>query len=478
MLVKNSILEKLAQRTQTFITTHANEIQIEYILLISLTVLGGLLRFYKLGTWSFWGDEVFTLSPKEDGFNYSIWRRSLATTLIRATVSALGENEWNARLIPTIIGVLSIPLLYFFIKRAFDKPVALASSLLLALSPWHIYWSQNARFYILLLLFYSLGILTFYIGLEEDRPWWIFASLVLFGLAARERLLALFFAPILVSYLVLLKFFPFRPPAGLRWKNLLLFFSPGIVLGLFFAGPYLANFGQWTAGFSRINNSPLWILFGIVAYLGLATVCLGFFSAIFLLARGDRGALYLGLGAGIPVLGVMAVSMFQYSANRYAFVSLACWIILAGLAVRELFSNTVSYGKILAFGVFFLLIAAAAGEDYLYFNYQNGNRPDWRTAFEFIRTNQLPGDRIFSSDTDMADYYLREKSGTLQIFDFNRPEWLSKRTWFIDDLNAEDLYPEQVAWIHAHALQVANYDVRVNVRLFPMRVYLYVPNPP
>jgi hypothetical protein len=78
----------------------------------------------------------------------------------------------------------------------------------------------------------------------------------------------------------------------------------------------------------------------------------------------------------------------------------------------------------------------------------------------------------------MADYYLREKSGTLQIFDFNRPEWLSKRTWFIDDLNAEDLYPEQVAWIHAHALQVANYDVRVNVRLFPMRVYLYVPNPP
>ena len=86
-----------------------------------------VLRFYRLGVWSLWGDEVFTLTGKEDGFNFSLLRRSLASDLIWATTSALGMSEWSARLVPVIVGVLSIPVLYFMVRKSFGARIALFS---------------------------------------------------------------------------------------------------------------------------------------------------------------------------------------------------------------------------------------------------------------------------------------------------------------------------------------------------------------
>ena len=37
-------------------------------------LIAAALRFYKLGEWSFWQDEVFTIGGREDGFNYNIFR--------------------------------------------------------------------------------------------------------------------------------------------------------------------------------------------------------------------------------------------------------------------------------------------------------------------------------------------------------------------------------------------------------------------
>jgi predicted membrane-bound mannosyltransferase len=133
----------------------------EYFLLAAITLIAAALRFYKLGEWSFWGDEVFTIGFQEDGFS-----KSLTTSLIHGITGWLGVTEWTARLVPALIGVLSTPIFYFLIKRVFSFPVALFAALLLAVSPWHLYWSQNARFYTLLLLFYSLGLFLFLIGLE------------------------------------------------------------------------------------------------------------------------------------------------------------------------------------------------------------------------------------------------------------------------------------------------------------------------
>jgi predicted membrane-bound mannosyltransferase len=158
---------------------------VRYTLLGIATAAGLGLRYYRLGKWSFWRDEIFSVGDQEDGFNYTPLRHSISLYLIRQVVRRWGVDERKARLVPALFGALSVPLLYPILSRAFSPPVALYASILLAISHWHLYWSQNARFYTLLLLFYSLALFTFYLGLEEDRPSLLIASLLFLGLATK-----------------------------------------------------------------------------------------------------------------------------------------------------------------------------------------------------------------------------------------------------------------------------------------------------
>jgi hypothetical protein len=449
----------------------------EVILLILLCLVGFGLRFYKLGEWSFWVDEVFTVSFREDGFNYNLFRQSLATTLIQTTVTWLGTNEWTARLVPAWIGILSIPLLYFPVKRIFGPRVALFSSLLLALSPWHLYWSQNARFYSLLLLFYSLGLLLFFIGLEEDRPWILLFSLLFFGLAARERLLALFFIPVIVSYLLLLKVLPIPKPKGLKVRNLAFFFLPGFVLGLLFAAPYLRDLRGWFAAFVPDSANPLWLVAVVVYYVGLPVVCLGVFGALysFICKTEPRKALFFFLGATIPLLANVAITPFHYTASRYVFVSLTSWILLASLFVGVLFAELRGNARVIALGVAVLLASAYLSEDLLYFRYQNGNRDDWKGAFEYVKANRGADDLVVSTNAMVGSYYMGEKIPRVDVL--REPLKLSEygQVWIVADLSIESDFPELLPWLADQTQQVANFDVHANARNFKMRVYLYRP---
>ena len=447
---------------------------IEITILVIIIVIAAGLRFYKLGEWSFWGDEAFTLGAKEDGFNYSFLRRSLATDLIRLTTAYLGVSEWNARLVPALIGILTIPLTYYPTRRMFGTGTALLAAIFLAISPWHLYWSQNARFYILLLLFYSMGLLAFHIAMEEDRPWLLVGSLLLFGFAARERLIALFFVPVIGVYLVLIWLLPFEKPKGFRPRNLVLIFAPAAIAGIFFAGPYLANLGAWFGGFGRINTNPFWMLAGTVYYIGLPIVIIAAFGFLYWFSRKNRGVLLFGLNAFLPLAAIVVLSTFHYAANRYVFITLTSWLLLAALAIRELFKNIEGLGRILAFGALMLVILVSFSEDILYFQYQNGNRDNWKAAIHYIETQRQDGDIVVSANTDISDYYLDEQ--TKSLYNWEPP--LSNghnRVWIIEDMNVAELQPQMLSWIKENTREQARFDVHVQARIFKMRVYLFDP---
>lgn len=277
----------------------------------AVIVLGMGVRLFWLGRWSFWPDEIFSFGARADGFNDSVLLRSLATDLIAWTVRVLGPSEWNARLVPALIGIATIPLLYLVLRRCLSFPGALFTILLLALSPWHLYWSQNARFYTLLFLFFNLGLLLFYRGIEEDRPWHLAAALVLFGLAARERLVALLGMPSLAIFLVLLLVLRFERPPGLNWRNMAVFFGPALAVGAVLLLPYAANLDAWIRGFGRINNSPFFLAAGTIYYVGLPLAVFAAGSGLYLVARKDRLALLMGVSAVLPLLLLMGISLGQ-----------------------------------------------------------------------------------------------------------------------------------------------------------------------
>jgi uncharacterized membrane protein len=461
---------------KSFVTIHPileNKSIYQYLLLIIIILIAAGLRFYKLDEWSFWGDEMFTISGREDGFNYTFARQSLSSLLIQITVSLLGTSEWNARLVPVLIGIISIPILYFPIRKMFSPAVGLMAVVLLAISPWHLYWSQNARFYIALLLFYTLALIFFYFGLEEDRPDYLLISLIFLGLATKERLLALFFAPVVASHVVLLKVLPFEKPAGLRWRNLAIFILPGLVLALFFVGPYLKDLSGWLAGFGYASNHPFWLLASVTYYVGIPTLAMSVGGALYLLTKKSRAALLLSLGAVIPLLIMISISPFHYTASRYLFISLTSWIILAGFAAIELFFQSQKQAKILALAGVLILLLQPLGENILYYSYQHGNRDNWKAAFELIKEHREAGDLIVTTNPELGNYYLQDKIVSWRKLDLAQIEANKGNIWFVEDGVAHERYPEIHNWLKSNARLVANFDVHAQAKNFVMRVYLH-----
>ena len=443
--------------------------------LLAITLLGAFLRIYELGEWSFWGDEMFTVSGQEDGFNYSLFRQSISSVLIQTVTAVNGVSEWNARIIPAVIGIITIPVLFFMVKKLFDGPTALLTALLLALSPWHLYWSQNARFYTALLLFYSLALFFFHLGIEHDKPWYLLLCLIFLGFAAKERLLALFFLPVILVYAILLYLLSYEKPKGWRYRSLAIFVVPGLLGSLFFVGPYLLNLPAWMSGFGFSNNSPFWLAGGFAFYVGLPVICLSFAGGAYLILQKSRTGLLLTVSAVLPLLIILVIAPFHYTANRYAFISLTSFLALAAISITTLIKKAEWPVHLLALGALLIVVVAPLGEDALYYLYQNGNRDNWKAAFSYVQHHMDPSDIVASGNSQLMEYYLSAETLSFAQIDFNELEAQDRRVWFVEDMSAIQKSPKLHDWLTQNAQLVSIHDVTFQARNFSMRVYLYDP---
>jgi len=447
----------------------------QLLLLLFVVFFAAALRLYKLGEWSFWGDEWITVGRALTLFEEGLRRLSFSRVLTRGLLNLFGVQEWAARLSAAVIGIASVPVLYLLVKRAFDRPVALVAALLLAISPWHIYWSQNARFYTSLLFFFTLSLFFFFFGLEEDRPSFLVLSLVFLGLAVQERAIAAFLGPITAAYVVLLVLLRLPKPPGFRLPNLLLFFAPGIIGAMVIVyETFFLKAANWEGGFSFINNNPFWILGGVVFYVGIPIICLSAVGAFYLVQSKNRAGLLLALASIIPLVSIIALSLVQYAANRYVFVSLTSLIILASVAVLQLVRQ-VDKGKYLAFVVLAIALLSGLGDNLLYYRYQNGNRDNWRDALAYIEQRAEANDMIITTHRELANYYLPQRTVGMQSLDLSAIQNNSQRAWFVLDLTAPDKAPEVYAWVQRNGRLMSSFDVTVTARTYPMRVYLYDP---
>lgn len=454
-------------------------LKLQLLLLTVITLLATGLRFYKLGAWSFWGDEWITIRRATSEYAGLVDLPSVSMIATHFALEFLGIGEWSARVAPAVLGLLTIPILFFITRALFDSTTALMASLLLAISPWHIYWSQNARFYTALLLFFTLALFFFYLGLEKDRPLFLLASLLFLGLAIKERHLAAFLGPIAFLYVFLIYALPFEKPAGFRARNLLLFFGPGVVAaaGLVYSNLVL-NAERWDNAFGFINNNPIWILGGVVFYITIPLACAGAFAALYLLKKKNRAGLLLTLTAAVPLLGVLFLSLFQYTANRYVFISLTSIVILAAICIKELLARVPAESRLLAYGAMLILILAPLGDNFLYYQYQNGNRDDLRGALNLIKKRAEPNDHIATTHSELADFYMQKNTNSMQYLEDNMQEIEAieadqERIWFVLDLTAPAKTPKLNRWVQEHAQFVAHRDVTVGARTFPMKIYLY-----
>jgi mannosyltransferase len=460
-----------------------------YVWLALITLFGAALRFYKLGAWSFWIDEIYTINRAQIHFSDPILvMQNLPTTLwlpvsvilTNVSLNVLGISEWSARLASVFIGITSMPILYLFARRIFGVGVALVLTLLLAFSPWHLFWSQNARFYTSLMLLYALASFLFYLGLERDRPVYFLGFYILFYFALSERLVAAFLMPVIFIYVFCLWIFRFKRPPGLHARNLLLFLAPILLMIAFEIIRYAMSGNSLTKYFiadfgEKQVEDPIRLFLSIIYNIGFSAVAMGTVAGVYLLMKRDRAGLFLLLSATVPIVLLVFMNPVAFTKDRYVFVTLTFWLILAALGIRELVSQTQGWGKLLALGALAVLLADSVGSNILYYHVNNGNRRDWHAAFEIVKQKSRSEDVVVAWWPEFSPYYLGRE--ILPYKDVTVEEMLEsgQRYWFVIDSETVWGNIPMRDWLEEHGQLMDILYLRLPEDDFNLKIYLYDP---
>ena len=127
-----------------------------YLWLGATFVIGILLRVYNLGFQSIWIDEAFSIYNAQHSVASIISLQDtsppLYHLLLHLWIQAFGTSAIAARSLSVVFGSLLIIATYLLAAYLFDKEVGIIASMLVAISPLFIYFSQEARAYCLFFL--------------------------------------------------------------------------------------------------------------------------------------------------------------------------------------------------------------------------------------------------------------------------------------------------------------------------------------
>ncbi len=418
-----------------------------HIMFLGVVVLfGTALRFWNLGQWSFWIDEVFTV---RDAQNLSVdsWRvipNPIPYLAVKLSISIAGSHEWGSRLIPCLVGIASIPMVFGLGRTLFNWRIGLLSSAFVACSSWHLFWAQNARYPVFTFFFGVLTAWLFYASLERDSTLLTVGALVACLCLILSHTLAVVIVPALAAYAVICLL---ENANRKRWLNLLIFFLPFAVPVLALILPQVRGylFSGW--GRNVWQRSPLYIVLTLVQGVSIPIAVTAFFAPI--ATRFNRATLFLLCYAGIPLILFLIASQLQNVAGYYLFWTIPAYFILASVAcerVRE--AIEMKSGNILGILVPCVLLVTLLSQDYLYFKIENGGRPKWREAFEVVEAEKKPTDKVVLSEPEMGRYYLPELTpiyigGLLEDSEAFEREWETsgrERLWFLVDVASFNVF--------------------------------------
>lgn len=431
----------MRQLATSRITDFGNDRKVQLVLLVAVTALAGLLRFYKMGQWSFWIDEVFTISRAQahthtQAILQSWWQPSTSTIITGIILERFGISEFSARLPVAAIGTASIPIIYFLVRRILGGGVAMLTAFLLAIAPWHLYWSQNARYLVTLLLFYTMASFAFFWAVEKDRPRYLAVFVLFLFLALGERLTAAFLVPVVVLYLFSLQILPIPKPPGFRRRNLLLLAVPFLGAVLFDIFRFLttgaSSVHSTVSTFAFMPAPSNFRLLPLVTFeIGIPLAVLAVFGGLYLALQKDRAGLYLLLNAVVPFAILLGISPFFFTVDRYVFMTLSFWIILAAVAAKQLLAHTEGLVRLLATAVILVLVVDVAGSLLMYYAINHGNRPDARRLILHVQKQLTEDDVVVSSVPALVTYYTNIPVGSLNSIDLAELEAPERRYWFI-----------------------------------------------
>lgn len=450
--------------------------------------LGFALRLAGLGDQSLWFDEAFSWLVASQPVGKSL---ELALVnfvhpplyyLLLHWVAQLNQSEFGLRLLSVTFGLVGIPLIYRLGRElpgdsSRARLVGLLAAVLLAVNPFHVWFSREARNYGLVFLLSLLMLYTFHQLLQGRKRWAAFAAVS--ALAYITHYFTLLLA--LAQFAYLLLHFRRRYHLLRRWVLAQVVASTPLALWM------VALFSQEakSIGIGWIPRPTLltplltlwnfallyaehWLPWGVVVLpLFAVTLALGF------RARQRRTLLALWLLS--PCFSVLLISWLlgrYFYVDRYFITSLPVFVLLLARGLAA-FPGRPPYRKWLAGGATLLLLSASALSVAQVLWDPALSKADWRSVGNLLQAGYRQGDQVVLraiEDTVSLHYYSPDVEWTYVV---NHPEpdpWPEieagcRRLWLVwsnprgsnhlpvsvlpFDIRTE-ADPATVAWLAAH----------------------------
>jgi mannosyltransferase len=448
-------------------------------ILIILTAIGLVIRFYHLDYNSLWLDESmtyqFSLHPFSEYWDLISRGGEVHPPLLywlEYFMLFFGNNEFNLRFIPAIIGTATIPLTYSLGKEILDRNVGIIAAGLLTFSSFHILYSQEARMYSLLLFFITLALIYFLRALRSDsnRPW------IIFGICSGLAFWTHFYAIIIIGFLFLFA-------VGVHWNNIRqnirnirpIILSAGVFLIISLPLIIVAV----PLFFIRTGSTPTWgyqgmelIISTFQQFSGNNPVLMVIFILLFIcgiiqIFRVQKRISILIISLFLIAFGMSyALSFFMPMSPRYLIFLLTLFFVAIAAVYQPLcvFFNTKKVVYIFLIGMIIITIPSVM--DY----YSRYTKDDWRSVSQRITVLSQPGDIIVpvpDYNHYPLDYYYNSTTdgtreigasgvtGLEQIYTMEN----DRKIFYVvtGDIYAADPTGESLQWLKGHARTMEAY---------------------
>jgi 4-amino-4-deoxy-L-arabinose transferase-like glycosyltransferase len=395
-----------------------------------LTTAAAVLRVISLNS-QLWCDEIIfevnaVREPTWDLITHYSYdtQHTFYALLAQGFVAIFGDHPWVVRLPAVLCGTLSIPALYRLGMEVTDRFESLAAAGILAVSYHHVWFSQNARGYTLLLLAALLATLCLVRGLRSSAwgPWIAYAVIVALGAYTHLTMVFLAISHALICAGLLLR------PTNHRWKcdwrKATTGFALAALLTVLLYLPMLSdvqNFFLHKPSGMKGLSTPGWAFFealnvlakgiGLKAFLAIpallvaaAIIGCGLWSYF----RQDRTVFFLFmLPVVVTVCGALAGRGTMYPRFFFFLAGFALLILARGIMVFiHGLAKRFALGKerSIAFETICLLMACSAaslGPNYWY------PKQDFQGPIAYIQEHKVEGDTVVTAGTAATTCYHR-----------------------------------------------------------------------
>jgi mannosyltransferase len=397
--------------------------------LIAILMLAAVLRFSDIGAESYWLDEIIMVNLTGSSFDtivdhlQSSDRPPVYVLLGYAWARLFGSTEAATRSLSAVAGVASVAVMYAVGSALYRREVGLLAALIMAVSAFQVWYSQEYRYYAVFQLVVLIAALFYILWLKHGQAVDLAAHVLFAALAAYVHTYAIFFYVGLGLHFLTL--WRSRP----RQRGLWIAAQVLIVLAVLprllttFSGlsevapiqgigggtpvvewlpppPLYAPFRTLT-NFLFIQRSYLpWAVIGIAAavfVIGLAAFALPRRAAWLERARFTAASLFqvpksrfllvlLWLGAPLTVPFILSHVFAPMYLDRFLISAAPAWYLLIALVIWTL-RRLIPVGLSLA-----VLLILCIGVLRVY--YTQDQKEAWRQTADYIAAQVEPGDAL------------------------------------------------------------------------------------